>query len=135
MNMASEKELKLAYRLAIILLVVGILCYAAFPAGTPEQPARIMLKNMAGKVLFDHKGHTSVEGYGLSCVDCHHTDSGNDPHPEACGDCHKAESRKTEGQLVIKRFDAFHQQCESCHKDYDVGPEKEEDRCGWCHTM
>ena len=133
--MASEKELQLAYRLATILLVVGILCYAAFPASTPDPPPRVMLKNMAGQVLFDHKGHTSVEGYGLSCIDCHHTNTNDDPHPDACGVCHGAENQEKEGKTIIKRFDAFHQQCERCHRDYDIGPEKDDDRCSWCHTL
>ncbi len=63
--MASEKELQLAYRLAIILLVVGVLCYAAFPASTPDPPSRIMLKNMAGKGVFSLIRHTSVAGGGV----------------------------------------------------------------------
>jgi hypothetical protein len=134
-NMVSKKELQLAYRLAIVLLVVGVICYAAFPAKAPDPPARIMLDNMAGKILFDHKAHTSVSAYGLSCIDCHHTDADTNPHPEACGECHKAESAEKEGKMVIKRQDAFHQQCEACHKDYDIGPVKEDDRCGWCHAL
>jgi len=132
--MASEKELQLAYRLAIVLLVVGVICFWAFPAEIPDPPTRIMLKNMAGKVLFDHKAH-SVGGYGLSCVECHHTDADNEEHPETCGACHKAESQTKEGKTVIKRQDAFHQQCEDCHKDYGIGPVKEDDRCSWCHVL
>ncbi len=133
--MASKKELQLAHRLWIILLVVGAICFLASPAVTPDPPVRIMLKNMAGKVLFDHKAHTAVEGYGLACVDCHHTTASNDPRPDGCGECHKAESRTVKDQVVIKRLDAFHQQCEKCHKDYDIGPEKDDERCSWCHML
>lgn len=133
--MASKKELQLAYNLAIILLVVGAICFLAFPAESPDPPARIMLKNLAGKVLFDHKAHVSVEGYGLSCIDCHHTDAADDPNPDACGECHKAESQTQKGKTVIKRVDAFHQQCEKCHKDYDIGPVEDDQRCSWCHML
>jgi hypothetical protein len=133
--MASKNELQLAHGLWIILLVVGAICFLASPAETPDPPVRIMLKNMAGKVLFDHKVHTEVRGYGLSCVDCHHTNTNDDPRPDDCGECHKAEKQEKEGKMVIKRLDAFHQQCEKCHKDYDIGPEKDDDRCSWCHML
>jgi len=133
--MASVKEQQLAYRVAVILLVVGVLCYAAFPAKAPEPPARVMLKNMAGKVLFDHKSHTSDQGYGLACIDCHHTSEPDDPSPEACRECHKSENEEKDGTLVIKKQEAFHQQCETCHRDYDTGPEKEDERCNWCHHI
>ena len=133
--MVSKKEQQLAFRLAISLLVVGVLCYAAFPAGTPDSPVRIMFKNMAGKVMFDHNGHRTDKGYGLSCADCHHTDWDDHSSPDACGECHGAKDGEKDGKLVIKRAEAFHQQCETCHEDYNIGPEKKEDRCSWCHAL
>ena len=57
--MTSKKELKLAYALAIILLIVGVLSYAAFSEKVPEEPIRLMFKCVAGKVLFDHKIHAA----------------------------------------------------------------------------
>jgi len=147
--MTPKKELQLAYGMVIILLVVGFLSYTAFPAKTPEEPVRIMYKVVAGKVLFDHKTHTSDTGYGISCKDCHH-------HPEsdeeaalmACGDCHQApkegaqvpqscsdchEPDEIEDAEMSKTSDAFHSQCESCHQDAGAGPE--ENRCSWCHVQ
>ncbi|HPA13978.1 MAG TPA: cytochrome c3 family protein [Desulfobacterales bacterium] len=144
--MTSKQELQVAYGLAIILLVVGILSYAAFPAKAPEEPIRMVFKNVAGNVLFDHKTHTVESGYGISCADCHH-------HPEdetglrACGDCHHQtdegakEALKTcaechepediEGTEMQKRVDAFHSQCIDCHKQGDAGPQD----CAGCHVM
>ncbi|MDQ1331746.1 MAG: hypothetical protein QG578_2014, partial [Thermodesulfobacteriota bacterium] len=86
--MSSKKELKIAYSLAAILLVVGIISFSAFPAGTPGAPVRIMFKSLAGKVLFDHKTHVSEKGYALSCGDCHHHPEGDESSVRACGDCH-----------------------------------------------
>mgnify|MGYP000573790363 FL=1 len=40
--MLSEKQLKIIYGLIIYLLFVGVLCYAAFPEKTPEEPVRMM---------------------------------------------------------------------------------------------
>ena len=64
--MFSKIELKLAYGLAICLLFAGALCYAAFPAKTPDEPVRLMFDVTAGKVLFDHKIHHADTGYGIT---------------------------------------------------------------------
>ena len=109
--MKSNKELQIAYGLAIILLVVGVLSYTAFSAKAPEQPVRLMFKCVAGKILFDHKTHTDESGYSISC-----------------GECHEA---KSEDEDMPSRSDAFHSQCIDCHKEGGAGPEK----CASCHVM
>ena len=127
--MNSNKELKLAYGLAIILLIVGVLSYAAFPSKIPDRPIRIMFKSAAGKVLFDHQTHTAVSGYGISCADCHHNlEVGEVDNVEACSACHEAESDDPD---FPKRSDAFHRQCIGCHKDFESGPVE----CSACHVM
>jgi len=129
--MFSKKELKLAYGLAVCFLVVGVISYAAFPLKAPDEPLRLMFKVTAGKVLFDHKTHTSEFGYGLSCEDCHHElleNQGEQAQP--CGECHDP----TEGdEEMPKRGDAFHKQCTGCHDDFDAGPKEEE--CALCHVL
>ena len=57
--MEREKERIIAYCLAAISLVVGIVCYTAFARTEPEEPVRILFKNAGGNVLFDHKEHLS----------------------------------------------------------------------------
>lgn len=127
--MASNKELRLAYGLAIIFLIVGVLSYAAFPAKAPETPLRIMFHSAAGKVLFDHQIHGSEVGYGAECADCHHElEAGEIEGAEACGACHEAES---DDEDMPNRSDAFHQQCIGCHQDYGSGPEE----CAACHIL
>ena len=146
--MTPKKELKLAYGLAAILLVVGVIGYAAAPAKTLDEPIRIMYKTVAGKVLFDHKTHSLASGYGLACADCHHHPADDEEgrvacgvchqpppegqaHPTACDDCHEPD--EIEDAEIMLRADAFHAQCETCHKDGGVGPE--ENRCNWCHVL
>jgi hypothetical protein len=129
--MFSKKQLKLAYGLAICFLVIGVISYAAFPLKTPDEPLRLMFQVSAGKVLFDHKTHTSEFGYALSCPDCHHElleDEGEQPQP--CGECHDPEEGDEE---MPKRADAFHKQCTGCHDGFDAGPKEKE--CGLCHVM
>jgi class III cytochrome C family protein len=144
--MTSKKQLRLAYGLAAIFFIVGIVSYAAFPAKEPENPVRLMFKSAAGNVLFDHKIHSDSSGYGLSCKDCHHHPEEDDADLRACGDCHKLPEKgeavqkactdchdtdEIEGSEMMKRPEAFHAQCIDCHKEVDAGPQD----CGLCHFM
>jgi len=127
--MFSRKELKLAYVLAIGLLAVGAVCYAAFAVQPPDEPLRLMFRTTAGKVLFDHKVHHSVSGYGVSCGDCHHTLSEDEyEDAQSCSECHDPDEGDEE---VPKRADAFHQQCIGCHEQFEAGPIE----CAQCHVM
>ncbi len=152
--MNPEKELRLAYGMAIILFVVGVFCFAAFSAKPPsDSPLRIMHQTGAGKVLFSHTLH--AEDYGASCGDCHHhaPDAKKVPKscgachdlpkdgsaPKACGKCHNPDSDygdlpdvyETGG--VMNNADAFHNQCGGCHEENGAGPEKAS--CSACHVM
>jgi uncharacterized CHY-type Zn-finger protein len=127
--MFSRKELKLAYVLAIGLLAVGAVCYAAFAVQPPDEPLRLLFRTTAGKVLFDHKVHHSVSGYGVSCGDCHHTLSEDEyEDAQSCSECHDPDEGDEE---VPKRADAFHQQCIGCHEQFEAGPIE----CAQCHVM
>jgi hypothetical protein len=126
--MDSKKEKIVAYYLAGILLLVAVVSYAAYPTKAPEQPIRIMFKNITGNVLFDHKEHTSDKGYGLKCTECHHEIEKEGEKPSPCGDCHKAEEGEGMGPL---RSDAFHKQCQGCHEDLGQGPVN----CSACHVL
>jgi hypothetical protein len=127
--MFSKKDLKLAYGFAVVLLVIGLASYAAFPARQPRPPVRIMFQAVAGKALFDHATHSSDKGYGLSCGECHHTLS-EDEYDDAtsCSECHDPEKGDED---VPKRTDAIHQQCIGCHQEYGAGPVD----CTQCHVM
>jgi len=144
--MDSKKELRIAYSLALILLIVGILSYAAFSAKAPEEPIRLMFRTSTGKVLFQHKMHASVSGFALACHDCHHHPEDNDSTIKACGYCHGADGEKSrvlqncaqchasneiEDVKLVNKADAFHSQCTGCHKDYGAGPVE----CSGCHVM
>ena len=144
--MTSNKKLKIVYGIIIYLMLVGVLCYAAFPVKAPEEPIRLMYKVTAGKVLFDHQAHTSDTGYGLSCFDCHHHPADDDAAlvacgechystegaalpPEKCSDCHEVEEIKD--AEILKRSDAFHKGCIMCHQDIEAGPVE----CSSCHVI
>lgn len=147
--MTSKKDLQLAYGLAIVLLVVGAASYAftALTAEPLEEPVRIMYESPAGNVLYDHKTHVAVDtGYGVSCADCHHHPPDDDSALRACGDCHEEPSEEAalpeactechdadefEDLEMVKRADAFHQQCVQCHKEVGGGAME----CADCHLL
>lgn len=118
--MTSKSEQLFAFGLAAILLVVGVVCYAAFPQKAPEEPVRLMFKTTAGKVLFDHRTHAADSGYGIACDDCHHEGD----EPVACSECHEADS-----DVTIS--DAIHGNCKGCHEENGAGPVE----CAACHVM
>lgn len=121
--MTTKGEQSFAFALAAILLVVGVVCYAAFPQKTPEEPVRLMFKTTAGKVLLDHKTHAADEGYGVACDECHHEEQ-EDSSSCSGEDCHGPDSEP-------KRSDALHTNCKGCHEDGGAGPVE----CGACHVM
>lgn len=150
--MFSKNELKLTGAVAVCLLVIGVISYAAFPLKAPDEPLRLMYTVAAGNVLYNHKMHTAAEGYGMSCFDCHHHPIDDESSLMACGACHltpaKAQEAEENEQLnetcldchdefdiedteMITRGDAFHLQCIRCHTDFGAGPGE----CAGCHAL
>jgi hypothetical protein len=128
--MFSKNELKVAYGLIIYFLFVGVLCYAAFPQKSPHEPIRMKFDVTAGNVIFEHKKHSDVNGYGLSCGDCHHTlTEGEYEEAQACSACHEPDEGDED---VPKLADAFHRQCGGCHEAYESGPGEKD--CNACHV-
>lgn len=127
--MEVKKERIAAYFLGVILLVIGIVSYAAFPERQPEEPVRIYMKNSAGNVLFNMKEHTAEDGYGYECIDCHHDIEDSSETPEACKECHL--KNKDESEAEINTEDAFHTQCIDCHEEDGIAPVA----CDKCHHM
>ncbi len=160
--MTSKKHRMIIYGVAAQLLLIAIVCYAAFPVEEPEEPIRLMYQTKAGKVLFDHQTHAGDTGYGLACVDCHH------PHPPdeeaeniSCGECHFPKANAGEGDEPppayptegdrsclechdeseidesewLNKTDAIHKQCWNCHEEYEQGPTSSSEDCGKCHVL
>lgn len=129
--MDLKNERMVALYVAFILLLIGVVCYAAYPGRSTEEPIRIMFKGTAGKVLFDMKEHTVEEGYGYLCEDCHH-DYEEGAMPDGCGieDCHTIEVEEEE---LLKRELAFHTLCWDCHEEDGVAPQEKE--CIRCHVL
>jgi len=126
------------YGVAAQLLIVAIVCYAAFPVTPPEEPLRLIYQTNAGKVLFDHQAHATTKGSALACMDCHHAHGGEEIEPVSCGLCHPprragsqfpefcmdchSDISEIENPETVNRADALHQQCTQCHEGFGKGP-------------
>lgn len=143
------------------LFAVAIFGYFSSPEAQ-EVPARIILDNTGGRVIFAHQPHANE--YGYDCTDCHHDDIESDTFL-SCGSCHPTEfndafrathqanfstdaaclrchDETPEGDIAKEdrpdasniplRAEAFHEQCMSCHEE-DGGPYAE-DSCYQCHA-
>ena len=144
--MTSEKDLKLILSVAVILFIVGVLCFAAFPIKSPTIPNRIQYRSATGHALFQHIEHN--KGYDIECLECHHhyaedrepeellacgachpQEPGKATDPEVCNECHDEEySEDTE---MVGRTDATHDQCKKCHAGIGAGPIE----CAECHLL
>ena len=63
--------------------------------------------------MFNHKIHSSEEGYGLSCEDCHHELlEGESDKPVACIECHDPEEGD-EGRAQQRDGGRDHDRCGS----------------------
>ena len=140
--MSSKKELLIAFLVAGICLVVGVVCYGMLPEKTPETPIRLFFPGVGGNVLFGHQTHASDPKYGLDCQDCHHDykevldASGK---PEACGLCHTKDSEYVPalGPKGMFNHDAhsgdYGLSCNDCHHNYTEGDTSGPDPCTACH--
>jgi hypothetical protein len=136
-QMTSKKHRLIVYGIAVQLLLVAIVCYAAFPVKKPQTPIRIMYETNAGKVLFDHQAHASQTGYGLDCFDCHHHPPDDKDSLMACSECHLAKPEEgkvpesclnchdasdVEDTEVPSHAVALHSACTECHLEFGKGP-------------
>ena len=106
--MATQRDLKVAVFIMIVLLITGIVCYASFTSPVPDNPVRLMFQNKAGKVLFTHLSHTDT--YSLECLDCHHNIEDDDTYN--CSECHE----ETGDEDLPSRADAFQIGRASCRE-------------------
>ena len=72
---------------SVFLLLTAAIGYMS-PAQKEEMPVRVLLDNMAGKVIFEHEKH--IREYNLSCETCHHETKTPRQNVLQCGTCHGA---------------------------------------------
>lgn len=123
--MLPEKEMKLTGGFAVVLFIIGVLCYSVFGHEPPEEPIRLMFPGSAGNVLFTHQGHS--DDYGIDCLSCHHNIEDDEIYN--CSECHEP-GPSGEDVDPMSRTDALHAQCINCHEEEEAGPVE----CAACHA-
>lgn len=78
-------------------------------------------------VQFSHLLHAEMADMAGGCESCHHYNPPGDIM--ACSDCHEAE-RKREDVSKPDLKGAFHQQCMSCHREWNSNTQ-----CSDCHLL
>jgi hypothetical protein len=110
---------------SIIFFVVSLYAIADAQQKAPE-PTVIKLDGAKlPPISFSHKIH--VEKNKLECVACHHKDP---KEPQACVKCHLVAEVKDKAPIAK---DAFHKQCQTCHKDSSAKGVKAPTTCNECH--
>jgi hypothetical protein len=124
--MKSQSAKKAILCLLPILLVV--LSTHAMAQKTP--PETVTLQSEGGKfgvVPFSHKVHAEKEK--IDCATCHHKDK--DPKaPAKCSTCHLPKDVKDNAPTSK---DAFHKNCQTCHKDAAAKGKQVPVKCNECH--
>jgi len=115
--------------LIITILFVSTLVFIINNVKAQEIPAdTVLLKAENAKmpsVLFPHGAHVKT----ISCTACHHKDK--DPtRPQKGGTCHLA---KEINEKAIPMTDAFHTQCQACHKEHAAKEVSVPTKCNECH--
>jgi len=80
-----------------------------------------------GVVPFSHKTH--IEKEKIDCAKCHHKDK-NPKEPDKCSTCHLPKDVKDNAPPAK---DAFHKNCQACHKEAVEKGKQAPVKCNECH--
>jgi hypothetical protein len=109
-------------KLAVILIAIAVaMAFAASMAVAGDPPDQVTVTKTGEKksaVTFSHVEHAK----SIDCLDCHH-ESKTKEEIKKCVECHGKDANAPSGK------DAFHDQCQGCHKEQAKGPTK----CKECH--
>lgn len=105
-------------------------CHNAKKFKGAKEPMIVIFETDGGKVVFNHKNHSSSDGYDLGCETCHHKYLPENLGGFAmnCRQCHYntkysslCENEETHTRCIGKQCVECHtegeENCEMCHKD------------------
>ncbi len=124
MKSITSKCLMSAFASFLVLTVCGL-------AGAQTAPADTHLLKLDGAKMapspFSHPTH--VDKAKIACTACHHKEMDGKKY-EKCVTCHAVKDAKN-GAPAAK--DAFHKQCQSCHKESVKKGVAAPTKCNECH--
>ncbi len=118
---------------AAVMMSTGVIAQASGQKAAPEMQIKdpLFKKYKKAPVKFTHEKH--VKEYKIKCNDCHHVyKDGKNIWKEGaevakCSSCHTSPTKNEGKTLSLKN--AFHKNCQGCHKKEKKGPRK----CNECH--
>ena len=155
-----KKHLLVSAIIAIATLCVAAGIYAKAAPDVIELNDPAYEEHKKGVVHFEHKKHQDdyakkyPEYYKNGCGECHHDKDGKPlsklkegDDVQKCIECHKIPGEAPKGKKATKKLskkekikeyhaEALHENCRSCHKDYNkkYKPEKKAPTtCAKCH--
>jgi hypothetical protein len=116
----------------LMLILVSLLVLAVYStSGAQTAPADTVPLKLEGAkmppVQFSHPTH--VDKAKIACNVCHHKEMTGNTY-ESCLKCHPLKDAKN-GAPVAK--DAFHKQCQTCHKESVKKGVSAPTKCNECH--
>lgn len=145
--------------IAVVVACTALIALVGYlmPVESNTVPERILLDNMAGKVVFDHKTH--FVQYKVPCTKCHHESPQQRDNVQRCGVCHGVAFDDAFRKNHVTRFNDpaacatchhvtfaskkwgheahakdYGVDCRDCHhKDKSIEPEPQ--KCGDCHQQ
>jgi hypothetical protein len=116
----------------LMLILVSLLVLSAYtPAGAQKAPADTVPLKLEGAKMpptpFTHPTH--VDKAKIACTTCHHKEAAAGAY-ESCLKCHPLKDAKN-GAPNAK--DAFHKQCQTCHKESVKKGVSAPTKCNECH--
>lgn len=124
--------MKAKFSICVLFFVVSvsILFSASLLFAQKKAPEPVTIKLEGAKmapVKFSHATHTDKAK--VDCATCHHKDK--DPkEPAGCVTCHPVKDAKDNAPVAK---DAFHKQCQTCHKDSTAKGKAAPTKCNECH--
>jgi hypothetical protein len=113
----------------VTALSITMLVFATNSARAQKMPAESMTLKLENAklapVTFSHSNHAKA----MKCSVCHHKDK-NPTEPEKCETCHMLKEVRNR---AIPITDAFHKQCQTCHKQAKSRGVGAPESCNECH--
>ena len=137
--------------LILVCVAVALTLNAGFSFADSESPDEVTIasklwkKDKYGPSKLSHKKH--AEDYKIACQDCHHVfkDGKNvwkqGDKVQKCDECHtcvktgKALKDATPDEKKLSLYNAFHDNCKGCHKDFNKKNDVKDapTKCKTCH--
>ena len=96
-------------------------------------------KTIKPPVEFTHKKHH--DEFKVACAECHHVykDGKNvwqeGQEVQKCIECHSPDKKEAKAKKVLDLRNAFHKNCQTCHKDAVKQGKKAPVKCAQCHVQ